>query len=85
VEASSARSSRQEQRCHRVVWLISRFESSGVVLLVIPRGDRGPGDGRSARGEERAAGMVLESGLSGLLEKRAPPHDAGTRECRWGG
>lgn len=57
VEAPSTRSSRQEQRCHRVVWLISRFESSVVVLLVIPReaGSR-PGERREGRGEARGGG-----------------------------
>lgn len=55
----STRSSRQEQRCHRVVWLISRFESNGVVLLVIPR-----------ENQEREQEGRESRGLNGLSEKR---------------
>lgn len=59
VEASSTRSSRQEQGCHRVLWLISRFESSGVLLLVIPRGTEDREGLRETERVEQAAGRVV--------------------------
>lgn len=86
MEAPSTRNSRQEQRCHRVVWLISRFESSGVVLLVIPREARNPpgdrGEGKRGIASGLRAGNAMGRGRGRAHEG---VRDAGRwgRECRW--
>lgn len=86
MEAPSTRSSRQEQRCHRVVWLISRFESSGVVLLVIPRGARRPVTGRGERPRERERERVSVR-VERVCRKSGGVRTRGCamrgRECRW--
>lgn len=81
VEVPSARSSRQEQRCHRVVWLISHFESSGVVLLVIPRGARRPVTGRGGRQREGIVRVERTCRKSGGVRTRGCAMRG--RECRW--
>lgn len=81
VEVPSTRSSRQEQRCHRVVWLISRFESSGVVLLVIPRGARRPVTGRGERQREGIVRVERTCWKSGGVRTRGCAMRG--RECRW--
>lgn len=50
-----------------VVWLISRFESSGVVLLVIPREARRPMTRRGERQREREREPCGLSGLAGKV------------------
>ena len=81
----STRSSRQEQRCHRVVWLISRFESSGVVFLVIPRGARRDGKERETEREREReggrGGLVRACRKSGGVRTRGCAMRG--RECRW--